>query len=99
MVAVKHPHPASEETAAATPKSGPKLPRPTGSDNAARQLEAAGATPLQGDVNDYELLRRGAAESEAVIHTAFNHDFSQFKASCEADRKVIEALGDAAQIV
>lgn len=65
------------------------------SDDAVRKLEAAGATPLQGDVNDTELLRKGAAASDAVIHTAFNHDFSQFKASCEADRKVIETLGQA----
>lgn len=65
------------------------------SGNAVRQLEAAGATPVQGDVNDPEMLRRGVADSDAVIHTAFNHDFSQFKASCEADRKVIETLGDA----
>ena len=65
------------------------------SDNAAKQLEAAGATPLQGDVNDPELLRRGIADSDAVIHTAFNHDFTQFKASCEADRKVIETMGSA----
>ncbi|SDF87654.1 Nucleoside-diphosphate-sugar epimerase [Dyadobacter soli] len=65
------------------------------SDNAVAQLKAAGATPLQGDVNDPEILRRGVADSDAVIHTAFNHDFSQFKASCEADRKIIETLGDA----
>lgn len=65
------------------------------SDNAASRLEAAGAIPLQGDVNDHDLLRRGAADADAVIHTAFNHDFTQFKASCEADRKVIETLGDA----
>ena len=65
------------------------------SDRAVEQLKTAGATPLQGDVNDPELLRHGAGESDAVIHTAFNHDFSQFKASCEADRKVIETLGDA----
>jgi len=65
------------------------------SDNAVKQLEAAGATPLQGDVNDPELLRRGIAGSDAVIHTAFNHDFSQFKASCEADRKVIHTMGAA----
>jgi nucleoside-diphosphate-sugar epimerase len=65
------------------------------SENAVKQLEAAGAIPLRGDVNDPEMLRRGVADSDAVIHTAFNHDFSQYKASCEADRKVIETLGDA----
>jgi nucleoside-diphosphate-sugar epimerase len=65
------------------------------SEKSAGQLAAAGATPLPGDVNDPEILHRAVADSDAVIHTAFNHDFSQFKASCEADRKVIETLGEA----
>lgn len=61
----------------------------------AEQVAASGAEPLPGDVNDINFLRQGATTCDAVIHTAFNHDFSQFKANCEADRKVIEALGDA----
>jgi len=65
------------------------------SDKGAEQLAAAGAEVLRGDVNDKDTIRRGAAACEAVIHTAFNHDFSQFKANCEADREVIEAFGDA----
>ncbi|HWV28154.1 MAG TPA: SDR family oxidoreductase [Dyadobacter sp.] len=65
------------------------------SEKSVGQLAAAGATPLLGDVNDPEILRRGVAGSDAIIHTAFNHDFSQFKANCEADRKVIETLGQA----
>jgi nucleoside-diphosphate-sugar epimerase len=65
------------------------------SDKAAESIKKAGAQVLQGDVNDPSILQKGAAQSDAVIHTAFNHDFSQFKANCEADRKVIEALGAA----
>ncbi|MCF0069476.1 SDR family oxidoreductase [Dyadobacter sp. CY261] len=65
------------------------------SENAADQLKNAGATPLLGDVNDPEMLHKGAGSCDAVIHTAFNHDFSNYKASCEADRKVIETLGEA----
>ncbi len=65
------------------------------SEKSVEQLASIGATPLIGDVNDPRILRRGVADSDAVIHTAFNHDFSQFKASCEADRKVIETMGEA----
>lgn len=65
------------------------------SDSSAETIRKAGAQALGGDVNDPAILQKGAAQSDAVIHTAFNHDFSKFKANCEADRKVIEALGAA----
>lgn len=67
------------------------------SDEAASKLKSLGADVLQGDVNDAAIISRGAAACDAVIHTAFNHDFSQYKASCEADRKVIEILSGALQ--
>jgi nucleoside-diphosphate-sugar epimerase len=63
------------------------------SDAGATALLAAGAQVHSGDLDDLESVRNGAAKSDAVIHTAFNHDFSQYVANCEADRHVIEALG------
>jgi nucleoside-diphosphate-sugar epimerase len=66
----------------------------TRSEAGARSLIAAGAEVHRGDLEDIESLRSGAAMSDGVIHTAFNHDFLKFAANCEQDRKVIEAMGD-----
>lgn len=38
-------------------------------------------------------MRQGAAGADAVIHAAFGHDFSRFVESCEADERVVGALG------
>jgi nucleoside-diphosphate-sugar epimerase len=56
-------------------------------------LSRAGAEVLQADMNDLDRLRNGAEKVDAVIHAAFNHDFSNLKQSSEDDRKVIEVLG------
>lgn len=63
------------------------------SNEKAAALKAAGAEVHRGSLEDLESLRRGADMADGVIHTGFNHDFSKFKANCEADRLVIEAIG------
>lgn len=58
-------------------------------------LAAAGADVLYGSLEDSDILKSGAERSDAVIHTAFNHDFSKYLANCEDDRRVIDILGSA----
>lgn len=66
----------------------------TRSDEGARALAKAGAQAHRGTLEDLASLRAGAEQADAVIHTAFDHDFSNFVANCDKDRRVIEALGD-----
>jgi nucleoside-diphosphate-sugar epimerase len=65
----------------------------TRSEQGAEALEAAGARVHRGTLADLDSLRSGAAQADAVIHTAFNHDFSKFAANCAEDRRAIEAIG------
>lgn len=61
----------------------------------ATTLAATGAKVLLAKLEDLDALRTAADQADAVIHTAFNHDFSKFIENCEQDRQVIEVLGSA----
>jgi len=61
------------------------------SEAGAKSLIAAGAKVHRGGLEDLESVRSGAAAAEAVIHTAFIHDFSKFGENCEVDKRAIES--------
>jgi len=62
-------------------------------DRGAETLAAIGAKIHRGSLEDLESLREGARKADAVIHTAFNHDFSRFAENCADDRHAIEVMG------
>jgi nucleoside-diphosphate-sugar epimerase len=65
----------------------------TRSDDGGKRLVAVGANALHGTLDDLDILREGAAQADAVIHTAFNHDFSKMVENCEQERRAIDAIG------
>lgn len=65
----------------------------TRSDEGAAALKAAGAEVHRGSLEDLNSLKEGAAKADAVVHLAFNHDFSRYQQNCEDDRRAIAALG------
>ena len=58
------------------------------------KLAAAGVSSCLGDLDQPGSLAQAAeeAKADAIIHTAFNHDFSRFAENCAAERAVISAL-------
>lgn len=65
------------------------------SQEAAGRVATAGATVHRGDLDDLESLRRGAAAADAVIHTAFNHDFTvSRREAAQSDLRAVEAMAE-----
>ncbi len=76
-------------------KAGHQVTGLARSKDKAAALVDAGARIVEGTLDDIDDLRDAAAAADAVVHTAFNHDFSKFAENAEQDRRAIEVLGSA----
>lgn len=68
------------------------------SDASAAALTAAGAGVRRGTLDDLDVLGDAAAASDGVVHLAFKHDIAfsgGFPDATDADRRAVEAFGDA----
>lgn len=69
------------------------------SDASAKKLEAAGVEVVLGSIDDLELLKKIAVETDGVIHLAFKHEEAfqnnDFAGAAKSDRDAVEAFGEA----
>jgi nucleoside-diphosphate-sugar epimerase len=68
------------------------------SDSSAAALKAAGAEVLRGTLDDLDVLCRGAASADGVIHLAFKHELTfsgDVEGAAAADLRAVQAIGDA----
>jgi len=76
-------------------QAGHKVLGMTRTEKGAESLTKLGAEAHLGTLADIGSLKAGAAKADAVIHLAFNHDFSKLQANCDEDRRAIEAMSEA----
>ncbi len=62
------------------------------SDASARAVADMGAEVLRGDLNETDVLRAGALDSDGVIHLAFEPGRARFEAAAQIDARAIETF-------
>jgi nucleoside-diphosphate-sugar epimerase len=65
------------------------------SDESAAALEAKGAAAHRGSLDDPDGLASAAADADAVIHLAFNHDFANYAAAGHLEHAAVQRMLDA----
>ena len=65
------------------------------SEESEAKLHEKNIEPLRGGLKDVESLKKGARAADAVIHTAFIHDFSDLDGAVETDRAATAAFSEA----
>lgn len=65
------------------------------SERSAAALQAMGVEPVAGDLDQLDVLRAAAGESDAVIHLANKHDWSDLAATNRSERAAVQTFCDA----
>lgn len=65
------------------------------SEEAAAKLAENNIEAVMGNLEDFEILKKAAAASDGVIHTAFRHGSGDYEESAQLDRDVVNAFGEA----
>ena len=63
-------------------------------DEAASKLAERKIESVRGELSDFDALKNAAGDSDAVIHTAFSHSFSDYNDAVKLDREVIKTFGE-----
>lgn len=64
-------------------------------DEAKTKLRDKGVETVRGGLSDFDVLKRAAQDADAVIHTAFSHNFDDYNDAVKLDREVINTFGEA----
>lgn len=59
------------------------------------RLSAKNIEAVRGDLNDFDVLKTAASDADAVIHTAFSHNFDDYNDAVKLDREVIKKFAEA----
>lgn len=62
------------------------------SEASAEKLTKAGAEVIRGDLEDLAALKKGASETDGVLHLGFIHDFSNYEHSAKVDAAAVETF-------
>lgn len=65
------------------------------SDVAENKMVEARIEPVRGSLQDFEVLKQAASEADAVIHTAFSHNFDDYNDAVNLDREIIKNFAEA----
>ena len=59
------------------------------------KLSAKNIEAVRGELHDFDVLKTAASDADAVIHTAFSHNFDDYNDAVKLDREVIKKFAEA----